>query len=187
MSKVKSFVAVTLASVVLSIAACTDFGAPEQREVVVSAQKLSELLGRRLSVEKKVLDVLYLRTGKPEVVLDPQSQRLRVDLDLTLTHPFSSRPLHGRAGISGGLAFDADTRTVMLTQPRIEKLDFDAVPQALRDPIGRLGAALGSELLDQYPLVTLEQRHLTALGREYRVLGFDIVPEGLKVILRARP
>ena len=176
-----------LALAVLFMAGCAKLGAPEQREVIVSADKLSELLARRLSVDKKVLDWVQLKTGKPEVVLDPQSQRLRVELDLTLTHPFSSRPVNGRAGISGGLAFDAATRTVMLTQPRIERLDIDAVPQALRNPAERLGAALGSELLDQYPLVTLEPRQLTAFGQEYRVLGFDIAPEGLKVILRAKP
>lgn len=161
--------------------------APEQHEVVVSADKLSELLARRISVDTKLLDVFHVRTGKPIVVLDAQTQRLRVELDLSLAHPFSSRPLKGRAGISGGLAFDAATRTVMLTQPRVEQLDIGAVPSALREPISRLGAALGAELLDKYPLVTLESKQLTAFGQEYRVLGFDITPEGLKVILRARP
>lgn len=171
----------------LLVCGCAKLLAPEQREVVVSADKLSELLARRISIDKKVLEVLHVRTGKPTVVLDPQTQRLRVELDLSLGHPFSSRPLQGRAGISGGLAFDAASRTVLLTEPRVERLDVDAVPPALRDSFGRLGAALGSELLDKYPLVTLEPKHLTAHGQEYRVLGFDIVPEGLKVILRAKP
>jgi hypothetical protein len=166
--------------------ACATILTPEQREVVVSADKLSELLARRISVDKKLLDVFHVRTGKPAVVLDPQTQRVRVDLDLSIVHPFSSRPLNGRAGISGGLAFDAATRTVMLTGPRVEQLDIGAVPSVLREPVSRLGAALGAELLDKYPLLTLEPKHLTAHGQEYRVLGFDIVPEGLKVILRAR-
>ena len=169
---------------VLCLAACAL--APEQREVFVSTQKLGELLARRLSVDKKVLDVFRLQTGQPTVVLDPQTQRLRVELDVRLAHPFSSRPLNGHAGISGGLAFDAATRTVLLTEPRVERLDFDAVPTALREPVSRLGAVLGNELLDSYPLVTLEPGQLSALGQEYRVLGFDMAPEGLKVILRAR-
>ena len=173
-----------LSAAVVVLAACAL--APEQREIIVSADRLSELLARHLSVDRKVLDLFHLRTGKPAVVLDPQSQRLRVELDVSLGHPFSSRPLDGRAAISGGLAFDAPTRTVMLTQARVEKLDFEAVPAALREQVARLGAVLGNELLDNYPLVTLEPRQLTALGQEYRVLGFDIVAEGLKVILRAR-
>ena len=160
--------------------------APEQREVFVSRQKLGELLARSLTIDKKVLDVLRLETGRPSVVLDPQTQRLRVELEVSLTHPFSSSPLNGHAGISGGLAFDAATRTVLLTEPRVERLDFDAVPAALREPVSRLGAVLGNELLDSYPLVTLEPSQLSALGQEYRVLGFDMAPEGLKVILRAR-
>jgi hypothetical protein len=170
----------------LLLSACANLIAPEQREVVVSAEKLSEVIGKRIRIERKLLDVFEVRAGKPTIVLDPQTQRLRVELDLSLGHPFSSRPLSGRAGISGGLAFDEATRTVLLTQPRVDRLDVDAVPSALRDPVSRLGAALGSALLDQYPLVTLEPRQLTVHGQEYRVLGFDIVPEGLKVILRAR-
>src|SRR5688572_15523838 len=39
--------------------------APEQHEVVVSADKLSELLARRISVDTKLLDVFHVRTGKP--------------------------------------------------------------------------------------------------------------------------
>ena len=170
----------------LLLAACANF-APEQREVVLSAQRLSDLLGRRLSVEKTFFDVLELRTGKPTVVLDAQTQRLRVDLDLSLGHPFSSQPLQGQAAISGSLAFDAATRSVLLTEPRVEKLDFARVPPLLREPVSRLGVALGKELLDRYPLATLEPGQLTWHGQEYRVLGFDIVEEGLKVILRRQP
>ena len=143
--------------------------APEQREIVVSAERLSELLARHLSVDRKVLELFRLRTGKPTVVLDPQSQRLRVELDVSLGHPFSSRPLKGQAAISGGLAFDAATRTVMLSQARVEKLDFQAVRAALREQVGRLGAVLGNELLDNYPLVTLEWSSLLPEGTTIRV------------------
>ena len=89
--------------------------------------------------------------------IDAQTQRLRVDLDLRVGHPFSSRPLTGHTGISGGLAFDPQTLTVLLTEPQVEKLDLDAVPSGLRDPIAMLSRALGRELLDKYPLVTLEE------------------------------
>ena len=89
--------------------------------------------------------------------------------------------------ISGSLAFDAATRSVLLTEPRVEKLDFARVPPLLREPVSRLGVALGKELLDRYPLATLEPGQLTWHGQEYRVLGFDIVEEGLKVILRRQP
>lgn len=171
---------------VLLLAACAGLGAPEQREIVISQAKLNELLARHLAVDTKVLDVLHLRTGEPAVHLDPQAQRLRIDLGLSLAHPFASRPLKGQAAISGGLAFDAASLTVMLTDPRIEKLDVASVPSALREPVSRLGAVLGAELLDSYPLVKLEPRHLTFRGQEYRVLGFDIAAEGLKVILRAK-
>src|SRR5690606_20026029 len=109
---VRALQAVLLGFVALLVVACARFGAPEQREVVLSPDRLNELLARRMSVDRKVLEVFHLRAGKPIAVLDPQGQRLRVDLDLSLMHPFSSRPLEGRAGISGGLAYDSGTRTV---------------------------------------------------------------------------
>ena len=180
-----AFSSATLLVVVL-IAGCTSLLAPEERELVVSAERLSELLDRRISIDKNFFDVLQVKTSNPKVVLDPQTQRLRVDLEVRVGHPFSSRPLTGRTGISGGLAFDSQTRTVLLTEPQVEKLDLDEVPSGLRDPIAMLSRTLGRELLDKYPLVTLEPRHLTAHGREYRVIGFDIVPEGLRVLLKAK-
>ena len=169
---------------VLAAAGCAI--APESRELFVPAAKLDDLLQRRLSVDKNVLDVFRLRTGTPSVTLDPQAQRLRIDVDVSLGHPFSSRPLQGRAAISGGLAFDAATRTVLLTEPKVERLDIADVPAALREPVSRLATALGSELLATYPLVTLEPNQLTAFGQEYRVAYFDIMRDGLKVILRAK-
>ena len=153
------------------LAACTELGLPEQREILIPREKLNGLLARRLTLDKTLLDVLHLRTGEPAVELDPQAQRLRVALDVSLTHPFSSRPLKGQATISGGLAFDAATLTVLLTDPRIEKLEMDSVPSALRDQVSRLGAALGAELLDSYPLHELKPGELSFMGQEYRVLG----------------
>ncbi len=170
----------------LLLAGCAPFGVPVQREVLISTDRLNELLARRLIVDRTVLDVFQLRTGKPVAVLDPEAQRLRVDLDLGLMHPFSPYPLEGQAAISGGLAFDSATRTVLLTEPRVEQLHFAAVPAALRDAVSRMAGVLGSELLDQYPLARLEPAQLTFLGQEYRVLGFDVAEEGLKVILRAK-
>jgi hypothetical protein len=165
---------------------CANLFAPDEREIVVSAQKLSELLERRISVDKNFFDVLQVKTSHPSVRLDSQAQRLRVDLDLQVGHPFSARPLTGSTAISGGLAFDPATLTVLLTDARVERLDLESVPSGLRDPISLLGRAIGKELLDKYPLVTLEPKHLTSHGREYRVVGFDMLPEGLRVILRAK-
>jgi len=166
---------------------CTNLLAPESREIVVSEAKLSELLDRRISIDKNFFDVLRVKTFDPKVTLDAQAQRMRVDLDLRVTHPFSAQPLAGRTGISGGLAYDAATRTVLLTDPRVEKLELESAPPGLRDPIAMLARALGRELLEKYPLVTLEPKQLMTHGREYRVIGFDIVPEGLRVLLKAQP
>jgi hypothetical protein len=186
-SSVSRFQSLLPLLVVALLAGCTSLLAPDQREIVVSERKLTEMLDRRISVDKNFFDVLKVKTSNPTVTLDPQTQRLRVDLDLRVGHPFSSQPLTGRTGISGGLAFDPATRTVLLTEPRVERLELEAVPSGLRDPMAMLGRALGKELLDQYPLVRLEPKHLTAHGREYRVIGFDLVPEGLRVILEAKP
>lgn len=175
-----------LACAAAMLVACAHL-APDEREFVVGAERLSELLARRLKVEKNLLDVLYVSAGKPVVTLDPASQRLRVDLDLSVKHPFSSRPLTGRSALSGGLGFDASSLTVLLTEPRLERLEIDAVPPPLREPVSRLSAALGRELLSSYPLLTLEPRQLAAQGQEYDVAGIEIVPQGLKIRLRRKP
>lgn len=157
----------------------------QQREVIVPVDKLNEALSRRLGNEKKILEIFSLKLGQPRLLTEPGTQRLRADFGLTLTHPFSSRPLTGRTAISGALGYDAAARSVVLLEPRIESVDLDAVPMAMREVTGRLAAALGRELLGNYPLVTVQQKDLSAFGRDYRVAGFEVVEEGVRVILRA--
>jgi hypothetical protein len=171
----------------LLLAACTNLLAPENREIIVSEARLAALIDRHLSIDKNFFDVLQVKTFDPKVTLDPTTQRLQVDLDLRVAHPFSTRPLSGHTAISGGLAYDPATLSVLLTDPRVEKLDLPSAPSGLRDPIAMLGRALGRELLDGYPLVKLEPKQLSVHGREYRVIGFDIVPAGLRVLLKAQP
>ncbi|MCC6195368.1 MAG: hypothetical protein IT518_12955 [Burkholderiales bacterium] len=166
------------------LAACAQLPL-QQREVVVPLSRLTEALARRLGEDRKFLDVFTLRIGDPQLATDPVAQRLRADFAITLTHPFSSRPLTGRAALSGALGYDAEARNVTLVEPRLDRLDIDAVPPALRDVSSRLASALGRELVGSFPLVSLRDKDLTAYGRNYRVAGFELVEQGVRVTLRA--
>jgi len=180
----KSWKSWLVALAVVLLAACAQLPL-QQREVIVPLSRLTEALSRRIGDERKFLDVFSIRIGAPQLATDPAAQRLRADFAITLTHPFSSRPLAGRAALSGALGYDAEARSVMLVEPRIERLDLDAVPPALRDVSARLATALGRELVGSLPLVTLRDKDLTAYGRNYRVAGFELVEQGVRVTLRA--
>jgi hypothetical protein len=166
------------------LAACTQLPL-RQREVFVPLSRLTEALSRRLGDERKILDVFSIKLGDPRLTADPAAQRLRADFGMALTHPFSSRPLTGRVAISGALGYDAGVNSVMLLEPRLEGVELDAVPPALRDAANRLAAALGRELAGSYPLVALRDKDLTAHGRQYRVAGFEIAEQGVRITLRA--
>lgn len=157
----------------------------QQREVVVPLSRLTEALTRKLGEERKFLDVFTVRIGDPKLATDPAAQRLRADFAISLSHPFSSRPVTGRAAISGALGYDAQTSNVTLLEPRIDRLDLDAVPAALRDVSARLASALGRELVGSLPLATVREKDLSAYGRSYRVAGFELVEGGVRVVLRA--
>lgn len=169
---------------VLLIAGCAHLPLQE-REVVVPIDRLTAAVSRRIGDERKVLEVFRVRIGDPKLAADPAAQRLRADFALTLTHPFSSRPLTGRAAVSGALGFEAQANQVVLLEPRIDRLDLDAVPATLREVTARLASALGRELVGSFPLVTLKDKDLSTMGRDYRVSGFEVVEEGVRVKLRA--
>lgn len=166
------------------LAACAQLP-PQQREVVVPLSRLTEALSRKIGNERKFLDVLTIRIGDPQLATDPAAQRLRADFAITLTHPFSSRPLTGRAALSGALGYEAEAQSIILLEPRVERIDLDAVPSALRDISARLASALGRELIGSFPLVSLKDKDLSTYGRKYRVAGFELVEQGVKVMLRA--
>jgi hypothetical protein len=173
-----------LLAVLLGLAGCAGmpFG-PQPRAVTLSAEQVAEALGRRIGIDKKMLDLLQVRVEKPKVTFDQQTQRLRADLEVSLSHPFSTQPLTGRAGISGGIAYDAKSLTVALLDPRIERFEIDGAPRALKDSINRLGSALGGELLQSYPLFTLKPQDLKVGGHDYEVKGFEVLSDAIKVML----
>jgi hypothetical protein len=173
-----------LAFAVALICACSHLPLQE-REAVVPLSRLTEAVSRRIGDERRFLEVFRVRLGEPKLAADPATQRLRADFALTLSHPFSSRPLTGRASLSGALGYDAGTQNVMLVGPRIERLELDAVPPALGDAAARLATALGRELVGDFPLLSMKDKDLSTMGRDYRVAGFEVVEGGVRVRLRA--
>ena len=157
----------------------------QEREVIVPLSRLTEAISRRIGDERRILEVFRVRVGDPKLAADPTAQRLRADFALTLTHPFSSRPLTGRTALSGVLGYDSEAKTVVLLEPRIDRLDLDAVPAALRDVAARLATTLGRELVGSFALVSLKEKDLSTMGRAYRVVSFEVVEEGVRVKLRA--
>ena len=152
-------------------------------EVALSADRVAQILGGRLGGERKVLDLFDVSFGAPKVAFDESSGRLRASFDVSIRHPFSQKPFTGKAALSGGLAFDQQSMTVNLLEPRIETLDIDGVPAQFRDSVGRIGNALGASYLRQYPLLALKPEDLRAGGRDYTVKGIEVVRDALKVVL----
>jgi len=173
---------VLAAALTLTGCAGMPFG-PQPREVTFSAERVAEALGKKIGINKTMLDLFRVKVEKPKVTFDPQAQRLRANLEVSLVHPFSTRPLTGRAGISGGIAYDATTLTVVLLEPRIENLDIDGMPPALRDSVNRLRSALGSELLQSYPLFALTPQNLKLNGYDYEVKGIEVMQDAIRVML----
>ena len=156
-----------------------------EREIVIPATRLNDALAKRFAIERKLLDVVSVKIDRPKLSLDPAAQRLRADFQLVLHHPFSSRPVTGRAGISGALGFDAASASVMLLEPKVETLEIDAVPPGLTDVFTRVGAALGAELLAKYPLVSLREKDL-APGEGYGAVRFEVLEDGVRVTLQPK-
>ncbi len=157
-----------------------------EREFVIPAARLTEALAKRVGTERKLLDVLTVTIERPELKLDPATQRLRADFHLVLRHPFSSRPVTGRAGISGALGFDHDSASVMLLEPKVETLELDSVPPALSNVLARLGAALGAELLAKYPLVSLRDKDLQNELERYGLVRFEVLEDAVRVTLQPK-
>ena len=159
---------------------------PREREVVIPAARISDALAKRFSVEKKWLDTFSVKVDRPKLTLNTAAQRVRADFELSIVHPLSSRPYLGKAGLSGGLGFDDASHSVMLVDPKIETLQLDTMPPVLGDLVARLTSALATELVSRLPIATLRDKDLAAFGRQYGVIGFEVLEDGVRVMLRAK-
>jgi Protein of unknown function (DUF1439) len=129
--------------------------------------QLQQALSERLPFTKTYLLIFQVTLDHPRVTLVNGSDRVRAGLDVTLNVRMGDQPLPlgGSVDASGGVRYDRKAGQLFLTQPKVEHLELQGVPeQYASHAAAALSRALDTYYADHaiYTLNTSDAKELAA-------------------------
>jgi hypothetical protein len=153
--------------------------------VELSQARLQELVARRFPVDKRVLDVIDLTLDAPRVGLQPEVNRISVEVALRAKAggPIQTR-LSGSLLVSEALRFEPADNTIRLVDVEVERFVIDGLPSSWQRQLDRLGKPLARGLLEDQVLYTLRDKDVATLnGRGLRPGDLRVTASGIEITL----
>jgi hypothetical protein len=159
--------------------------------ITVGLSQIDAVLARRFPLKRRVLDLIDLEVAPPALRLLPRDNRLGADLNIQITDPASAQKATGAMAISFGLRYAAKDASVRLTQPRLERVGFDAGQGAagMLDPQWLQAAApVVARLLDNAAIYRLKPEQLELMQRAGVQPGeLRVTPLGVEIRIEPIP
>lgn len=148
----------------ISLAACASTFPFIPDHYTFSRGDVQKAVARKFPYERTVAQVVDVALANPAVNLLPDQNRVAVQLDAHFTSPFLREPVSGKFTVSGQLAYDAPSRSVVLKAPAVDNLVLDGDAQMYAQQVGAAAGLLATQVLTNYPIYTFkpEQLHLPA-------------------------
>ena len=177
--------AISLATVVFAVAACSTLGAVAGllgNQVAFTAPQLQGYLDKRFPRDyDKLGGLVTLSVLHPRLSIPPGSHRLRLDFDVGFgALGKDSRIPQGHFAVASGLRFDLASRGLHLDNPTLESVDVPALGGAMNGT----GRDLINRWLTDYardePVYRFDDSLLQRLGS--RRIGSTTIENGLVVV-----
>jgi hypothetical protein len=154
-----------------------------------SEAQLQQALSARLPLTKSYLRIFEITLDHPRVALVNGTDRVRAGRDITLNVHVGEQPvpLGGSVDASGGIRYDPRAGQLFLTQPKIEHLDLQGMPQQYTPHV----AAALTKALDTYyadhPIYTLRAADAKQLAARLTLKSVAVKEQPLVVTLGIGP
>ncbi len=154
------------------------------RTVVVSDAELSRRLAARFPIERRWLEIFDLYLTNPRVSSDPQSGRLRVEVDVRLGQRLTGSGLTARLQLFARPRYEPGDHSIRITDVAVDAMKIDGNGQS---PLGSglaWPSALLAQALEDRTIYQLNDSQLADLERQGLVLRrLDIGSRGLQLHL----
>ncbi|MCA8020454.1 DUF1439 domain-containing protein [Burkholderia metallica] len=181
----RRFLAATVGAigVTLSLAACASTFPFIPDHYTFSRGDVQKAVARKFPYQKTVAQVVDVSLANPAVNLLPDQNRVAVQLDAHFASPFLRAPVNGKFTVSGQLAYDAPTRSVVLRSPAVDSLALDGDAQMYAQQVGAAAGLLATQLLTNYPIYTFKPEQLQFAGVNYEPGTITILTNGIRVAI----
>ena len=123
-----------------------------------SANQIQEKINAKLPLTKSYLFIFQVTLDKPRVALEDRSRRVKAGLDIVLNIQAGNepKPLGGSVDVSGGVRYSPQTAEFFLTDPIIERLAVQGVPELYTQKVNSVLTQALAEYYASHPIYTLK-------------------------------
>ena len=158
------------------------------RSLELSQAQLQQALERQFPINSRQLELLDVHVDTPRVTLLPESNRLATALQVTTTERITRRAFKGAIAFNYALRYEPSDRSIRLDQVRVDSLQIDGAPPALRSAIANWGALIAERALNDQVIHTLREQDLkSAAGLGLQPGAITVTPRGLSLALNPVP
>lgn len=178
------FIAAT--ALVAGLAGCASLMGP--RTVEISREQLLAKLSKQFPMRKTLAEIFDIEAQAPRLQMNPDTNRVAAEFDIQATDKLFRRSYSGTVGVSFGMRYEAQDRSIRLNQVSIDKVAIAGLSEATQQQWTRLGAMLAQEKLQDYPIHQFKPEDLRELDRRgYQVEELRVTATGLSVKLVPKP
>lgn len=123
-----------------------------------SASQIQEKLNEKLPLTKSYLFIFQVTLDNPRVSLEDGSSRVKAGLDIILNIQAGKepKPLGGSMDVSGGIRYSSERGEFFLTDPIIERLAVQGIPDLYTDKVNSVLTKALAEYYASHPIYSLK-------------------------------
>ena len=152
-------------------------------EFRITADALTQKMGRRFPVEKSFGGLLDVTLAQPRVELNAEENRLSTSFEVSVK-PLSGKAFSGSLKISGRPEYLAESRSLFLREARVDRLRMDNMPGALSAGLAKAASGIAKEVLEDKPLYVFKPEEFTRFGVHREPDRIEVRPDALVLTVK---
>jgi hypothetical protein len=161
------------------LASCASLSGP--RRVEISQAKLQAGLERRFPLRNRLLELFDVQLTVPRIAIQPESDRVALTLDMSVSPPFLRQSWSGTMTLSGHLYIDAARSGVYMADAHIDRFDIQGMDSVRARDLGRAADVLMNQLVRDVPIYSFRMEDLRYAGTQFVPTRLDTIPGALVV------
>jgi hypothetical protein len=174
-----------IVALALSVAGVYTYFSGKEYVVKVTELQIQDKMQETLPLTKTYLFIFQITLDSPRVELVNGSDRIKAGLDLTLNIQLGNenKPLGGSVDASGGVRYVSSEGSFYLTDPVVEHLTIQGVPQEYTDRVTKVVESALAEYYSTHPAYQLKAGDLKQAAAKLVLRGVIIENQELVVTL----
>jgi len=161
------------------LASCASLTGP--RRVEIPQAKLQAGLERRFPLRNRLLQLFDVQLTHPRLDILPDSDRVALTLDLSVSPPLLRQSWAGTMTLSGHIYVDAARSGVFMADAHVDRFDIQGMDSVRANDLGRAADVLMNQLVRDVAIYSFRTEDLRYAGVQFVPTRLDTIPGALVV------